>query len=127
MPTIKQIADKCGVTKPTVTAKLKELNLWDSHVNKKGNAFYVSDDAASAVASALTSSIKTKMISNEKEKIFNTTEDIYEAYISDLKKTNEKLWEQLKEKDDLIAELTRKIAEQNKPSIWKRLLPEKHQ
>lgn len=53
MPTIRQIAEQCGVSKPTVTERLKELDLWDSHVKKAGKAFEVDDYAAAAVADAL--------------------------------------------------------------------------
>lgn len=53
MPTIREIAEACGVTKQTVTARLKELDLWETHVSKSGNAFVVDDRAASAVADAL--------------------------------------------------------------------------
>lgn len=53
MPTIREIAEACGTTKQTVTARLKELGLWDGHVSKAGRAFEVDDYAASAVADAL--------------------------------------------------------------------------
>lgn len=53
MPTIREIAEACGTTKQTVTARLKELGLWEGHVSKSGRAFSVDDYAASAVADAL--------------------------------------------------------------------------
>lgn len=53
MPTIREIAEGCGVTKQTVTARLRELGLWESHVTKDGRAFVVDAYAASAVADAL--------------------------------------------------------------------------
>ena len=48
MPTIKELADACGASKPTVKRRLQELGLWDGHVNKQGAAFVVDDYAASA-------------------------------------------------------------------------------
>ncbi len=53
MPTIREIAETCGTTKQTVTARLKELGLWEGHVSKSGRAFEVDDYAASAVSDAL--------------------------------------------------------------------------
>lgn len=121
MPSIKEIADACGVTKPTVTAKLKEIGMWDGHVNKKGKSFVVSAEAASAVSAALKPSVSTVAEEPAKQA---ARDAVYEAYIADLKATNDKLWEQVREKDALIAELTQKLADnQPKPSIWDRLLP----
>lgn len=53
MPTLREIAETCGTSKQTVTARLKELGLWGAHVSKSGRAFVVDDYAASAVADAL--------------------------------------------------------------------------
>lgn len=53
MPTIREIAERCGVSKPTVTERLKDLGLWDAHVTKAGKAFEVDDHAAAVVADAL--------------------------------------------------------------------------
>lgn len=53
MPTIREIADGCGVTKQTVTARLRDLGLWDTHVQKDGRTFIVDAVAASAVASSI--------------------------------------------------------------------------
>ena len=53
MPTIREIADECGVTKQTVTARLRALGLWDAHVQKDGRAFIVDPTAASAVAASI--------------------------------------------------------------------------
>lgn len=119
MPTIKEIADACGVTKPTVTKKLKELGMWASHVSKSGNTFTVTDEAASAVAASLVPSA----VSDRGEQPKHDNSSVYEAYIADLKLQNERLWEQVREKDALIAELTQKLAENSKPSFWSRLLP----
>lgn len=121
MPSIKEIAEACGVTKPTVTAKLKEIGMWDGHVNKQGKSFTVSAEAASAVSAALKPPVSPAADEPAKQA---ANDAIYEAYIADLKATNERLWEQVREKDALIAELTQKLAEnQPKPSIWDRLLP----
>lgn len=53
MPTIKELADACGASKPTVKRRLQELGLWDGHVNKQGATFVVDDYAASALSSSL--------------------------------------------------------------------------
>lgn len=52
MPTIREIADACGVAKPTVKRRLQELGLWEDHVNKAGSSFSVDDFAASSVAAS---------------------------------------------------------------------------
>lgn len=120
MPSIKEIADACGVTKPTVTAKLKELDLWDKHVSKSGKAYEVSAEASSIVSSAL----KPSVTPVAEEKKVSSSETIYEAYIANLKRENERLWGQVEEKDKLIAELSRKLADnQQKKPFWSRLLP----
>ena len=52
MPTIKELADACGASKPTVKRRLQELGLWDGHVNKQGATFVVDDYAASALSAS---------------------------------------------------------------------------
>lgn len=131
MPTIKEIAEKCGVTKPTVTTKLKELGLWESHVSKSGSAFQVSDEAASAVAAALAKKQDVDVSQSTPKPTSDAAMEVYRDYIDAIKRENEKLWEQIREKeeqlrkkDELIAELSRKLAEnQPRQSIWRRLLP----
>lgn len=123
MPTIKEIADACGVSKPTVTKRLKEIGMWDGHVKKVGQSFEVDAEAASAVSSELAPSTRKVEEDPAQEK---SPIAVYEEYIKDLKETNDRLWDQIREKDELIAELTRKLAEnQPKPTIWDRLLPGK--
>ena len=56
MPTIKEIADRCGVTKPTVKTRLMELELWDGHVNTSAQPYVVDDYAASAVSASFADS-----------------------------------------------------------------------
>lgn len=53
MATLKELADQLGTTKQTITARLKELDLWDDHVAKGDRVFEVDAFAASAVADAL--------------------------------------------------------------------------
>lgn len=53
MPTIKELADACGASKPTVKRRLQELGLWEGHVNKQGATFVVDDYAASALSASL--------------------------------------------------------------------------
>lgn len=52
MPTIRELAETCGASKPTVKRRLQDLGLWEGHVNKSGSVFIVDDFAASAVASS---------------------------------------------------------------------------
>ena len=54
MTTIKEVADRCRVTKPTVKRRLVELGLWEKHVNKTGASYEIDDYAAAAVADSLT-------------------------------------------------------------------------
>lgn len=122
MPTIREIAETCGVSKPTVTAKLKELDMWDGHVSKVGKTFQVSAEATSAVAAALAPSVKKA--EPEPQAPEKSVLDVYAEYIEGLKDINEKLWERLKEKDEQIADLQRQLAESGKrTSFWSRLLP----
>lgn len=122
MPTIREIAETCGVSKPTVTAKLKELGMWDGHVSKVGKTFEVSAEATSAVAAALAPSVKKA--EPEPQAPEKSVLDVYAEYIEELKDMNGKLWERLKEKDEQIADLQRQLAESGKKtSFWSRLLP----
>ena len=49
--TFKQIADACGVTKPTVRRRIDELDLW-AHVNQDATPFLVDDYACSVLAAS---------------------------------------------------------------------------
>lgn len=121
MPTIKEIAEACNVSKPTVTKTLKELEMWDSHVNKVGSTFEVSAEAASAVAAELAPAVRKAEDDPEPEK---SPLAIYEDYVSDLKAINALLLEQVRDKDAQIAELQKLLAEATKQkSFWTRLLP----
>lgn len=53
MPTIKELSDALGTSKPTIKRKLQELGLWDGHVNKSGTTFAVDDYASSILASSV--------------------------------------------------------------------------
>lgn len=124
MPTIKEIADTCGVSKPTVTKKLKELGMWETHVNKVGMSFEVDAEATSAVAAILAPSVRES--EPEPPAPEKSVLDVYAEYIEELKDMNGKLWERLKEKDEQIADLQRQLCERGeRPSIWDRLLPGK--
>ena len=59
MATLKELADQLGTNKQTITARLKELDLWDDHVSKTDRVFEGDAFAASAVADAL----KPKVVS----------------------------------------------------------------
>lgn len=59
--TIREIADACGVSKPTVTKYLKELGLWDFHVTPGDSSHpTVVDDEARAAVSQRLASIRGK-------------------------------------------------------------------
>lgn len=127
MPTIKQIAQGCGVSKSTARRKLEELGLLDDgHTTKVGKTLYVSDYAASVVASALTESeTETHTIS--------TPTEIHNRYIAVLEEDKARLIAQVEEKDKEIARLnealinlSHKLADQ-KLTFWQRLLPGKRQ
>lgn len=53
--TLRQIAERCGVSRQTVVNYLKKLDLWESHVTRGvvGQASIVDDYAASAVAAEI--------------------------------------------------------------------------
>ena len=132
MPTIKQIADACGVSKSTVRRKLEEMGLLEGgHATKVGKTLHVSDYAASAVSAALDGS--DAVAASEP---VATPSDMHERYIASLEADKARLEAQVADKDREIArlletnaELTRemadlakKVAEQPR-SFWSRLLP----
>lgn len=97
MPTIKELADACGASKPTVKRRLQELGLWDGHVNKEGSAFVVDDFAASALAS----SFDVQRVDDDSPRPVESGSSVIaslERYISSLEK-------QLEAKDSQIAAL----------------------
>lgn len=127
MPTIREIAEACKVSKPTVTAKLKELEMWDGHVNKVGKTFEVDAEASSAVAAALAGSAEkntTVVFQETPSEDQSGIKEVYEAYVEALKRENDRLWDQIREKDAQIAELQKQLSEASrKRSFWSRLLP----
>ena len=125
--TIKQLADTCGVSKATVRRKLDELGYTGtSHIVKSGKTFRLSDQAASAVAAALS----RQETPSKAESAPETVDSMYERYIASLEADKARLEAMVAEKDMEIAklnaailDLANKLAEKKKPSIWSRLLP----
>ena len=128
MPTIKELADACGATKPTVTRRLKELGLWDGHVNKQGSVFVVDDEAASAVAHSfadapqhdaqkapvghdaaapVVASLERYIASLERQL------ETKDAQIADLARSNRELSDRLASVSDKITDLAEQVARAN--------------
>lgn len=108
MPTIREIAETCGVTKQTVTARLRELGLWDGHVQKDGRTFLVDAEGASAVAA----SIKRKKASATASEY--DSHDIEEpSALSALKEANDALKTALSASQDQINVLSRELDAKN--------------
>lgn len=117
MPTIKQIADELGVTKPTVTQRLRELDLWDDHVSKSGSAYVVDDMAASAVADALGKTRQKASGSPKGESSGKDAVDAYSVAVEALKSAlsashdqQAALERQLETKDEQIRTLTEQLS-----------------
>lgn len=104
MPTIKEIAESCGVTKQTVTARLRDLGLWEGHVQKDGRAFMVDIEGASAVAA----SIKSKR-QHETPANFVSAASSESSALIGMKEANEALRTALATSRDSIATLTRQL------------------
>lgn len=104
MPTIREIAESCGVTKQTVTARLHELALWEGHVQKDGRAFLVDAEAASAVAA----SIKRKKLSGARSDIASQAPDESLA-LEGAREANDALKAALRASQESVAALTRQL------------------
>lgn len=53
MATIKEIAERCGVSKPTVRNNLTKMGLWDAHVQEVDGVMVVDEAATAAVCDAI--------------------------------------------------------------------------
>lgn len=104
MPTIREIAESCGVTKQTVTARLRELGLWDGHVQKDGRAFVVDAEGASAVAAA----IKRKKAPRAASGSAFQADDSSSALVG-LREANEALKTALMASQETVDALTRQL------------------
>lgn len=130
MPSIREIADHCGVSKPTVVRRLREIGMYDGYVSRSGKAFVVAQEAASAVAASLMADRQQENGSEPQNAADATLAGVYEARIAELVEDKRRLQLQLDERNaevskltQQIVELSNKIAEHRKPSIWDRLLP----
>lgn len=111
MPTIREIADGCGVTKQTVTARLRELGLWDAHVQKDGRTFVVDAMAASAVAA----SIAKRDESSQPNDGSGRDSHVFDGWdaLQGAKEANEALKTALIASQDQIRTLTRELDAKN--------------
>lgn len=129
MATLKQIAEKTGVTKQTVTAKLKELGLWETHVNQGGRTFEVDDFAASAVADALKKAPEKSPDAEISPETDSGAVDAYKIAIESLKSAlsaaesqNAALLAQNQQQAATIEALTTRLADLSRPrSLVERL------
>lgn len=108
MPTIREIAEECGVTKQTITSRLRDLGLWEGHVQKDGRAFIVDQEASSAVAA----SIKKKNHSDEVSDSSRTAQENMPA-IESVIEANKALKTALNSAQDQIAVLSRELEAKN--------------
>ena len=109
MSTILEIARATGSTKPTVVKRLKDLGLWDGHVNKSNGGAYVVDDyAASAVADALGGHVQAVSAAAPDAP---DVSGLYEARIGELKERIASLERQLEAKDAQISDLMGQLSE----------------
>lgn len=124
MPTIREIAEACGTTKQTVTARLKELGLWEGHVTKAGRAFSVDGYAASAVADALKGSRRaseaptTASASGVGTEALTSAIEGLRAALSASEAQQAALARQLDAKDEQIRALTAQLAAAQATVDW---------
>lgn len=104
MPTIREIAESCGVAKQTVTARLHELGLWEGHVQKDGRTFVVDAEGASAVAASIK---RKKQPETASFAPFTAPEE--PSALTGLKEANEALKTALASSQETVAALTRQL------------------
>ena len=96
MPTIKELSDVLGMSKPTVKRKLQDLGLWDGHVNKTGTTFSVDDYAASVLSREVDGAARVE----------DRRDDVaHEGVVDSLNRYIASLERQLEAKDGQIAAL----------------------
>lgn len=139
MPTIKELADVLGMSKPTVKRKLQDLGLWDGHVNKTGATFTVDDYAASVLSREADGSVPVEHHGEDETREVVT--DSLNRYIASLERQleakdgqiaalieqNGELSEKLDTMGDRLTDLAEQVARANalaeRPhGLWDRLL-----
>ena len=92
MATIKEIAERCGVSKPTVRNNLTKMGLWDAHVQVVDGIMVVDESATAAVCDAILKRKRPQEAEIEEEAIvqveqgpdYATMREVYAAHIADL-------------------------------------------
>ena len=92
MATIKEIAERCGVSKPTVRNNLTKMGLWDAHVQVVDGIMVVDESATAAVCDAILKRKRPQEAEVEEEAIvqveqgpdYATMREVYSAHIADL-------------------------------------------
>lgn len=91
MATIREIAERCGVSKPTVRNNLMRLGLWEEHVREEGGTLAVDEAATAAVCDAILqrktpreSGKAPEAPASEPETELAAVREVYEARIADL-------------------------------------------
>ena len=92
MATIKEIAERCGVSKPTVRNNLTKMGLWEAHVQEVDGILVVDESATAAVCDAILKRKRPQETEVEEEAIvqveqgpdYATMREVYAAHIADL-------------------------------------------
>ena len=92
MATIKEIAERCGVSKPTVRNNLTKMGLWEAHVQEVDGILVVDEAATAAVCDAILKRKRPQEAEPEEETIvqveqgpdYATMREVYAAHIADL-------------------------------------------
>ena len=92
MATIKEIAERCGVSKPTVRNNLTKMGLWEAHVQEVDGILVVDEAATAAVCDAILKRKRPQEAEVEEEAIvqveqgpdYATMREVYAAHIADL-------------------------------------------
>ncbi len=94
---MQQIADQFGVTKQAIQARMKEIPYFkEDHVTKNGNKYMIDEVGVKMLRNP--AKAKRQYYANEEQTTTKTEED--------------KLWDQIKTKDDQIAKLQRILDQQ---------------
>ena len=94
MATIKEIAERCGVSKPTVRNNLTKMGLWDAHVQEIDGVMVVDEAATAAVCDAILRRKRPQEPEPATEDVavaaveqgpdLETLQSVYSAHIADL-------------------------------------------
>lgn len=139
--TFKQIAESCGVTKPTVRRRIDELELWQ-HVNQDATPFLVDDYACSALAASFGEVQDKRRTGTTPESPEDAAADVVNRYIASLESRSDAdsetiaaliaansalservsaLTDSVERLSEQVAALSVKVAERPVP-FWSRLL-----